>query len=214
MNPDKRKFIHSLVFPTFFLLIIWLIKISEFILNTDFSTFGVYPQKVKGLIGIIAAPLIHKDFHHLAANSLPFYALGIGVFYFYNKIAYKIFFMLYLLTGLWVWIGAREAYHIGASGLIYGFSSFLFFSGVIKNDTRLLAISLLVVFLYGSMIWGIFPFDAKISWESHLTGAIAGCILAIYYRKQGPIRVKYDWENEDTEEPLIENESTDMPENK
>ena len=101
---------------------------------------------------------------------------------------------------MWVWFGAREAYHIGASGVIYGLSSFLFFSGVFKKDTRLLAISLLVVFLYGSMIWGVLPFDAQISWESHLAGLVVGFLLAFYYRHQGPVRVRYDWEDEPDDE--------------
>jgi membrane associated rhomboid family serine protease len=199
MSPEKRRFVHSLIFPTFFLFLIWSVKLCEYILDVDFSSFGIYPHKLTGLTGILTAPLIHKDFHHLIANSVPFFTLAVGVFYFYNKIAYKIFLLLYFLTGIWVWIGAREAYHIGASGLIYGFSSFLFFSGVIKNDVKLMSISLLVVFLYGSMIWGVLPFDAKISWESHLTGGIAGLILAILYRKQGPVRVRYDWEDEDAQ---------------
>lgn len=199
MTPEKRRFVHSLVFPTFFILIIWFLKIIEFILDSDFSEFGIYPHKIQGLIGIVTSPLIHKDFHHLAANTIPFYTLAVGVFYFYNKIAYKIFFLLYFFSGLWVWFGAREAYHIGASGIIYGLSSFLFFSGVFKNDVRLLAISLLVVFLYGSMIWGVLPFDTKISWESHLAGMIAGFILAYYFRHQGSVRVKYDWEDEDND---------------
>lgn len=104
------------------------------------------------------------------------------------------------MVGIWVWVGGRSGYHIGASGLVYGLASFLFFSGVIRNDIRLLAISLLVVFLYGSMIWGIFPIFPQVSWESHMLGGISGLVLAIYYRKYGPQKKVYEWELEEEEE--------------
>ena len=122
------------------------------------------------------------------------------MFYFYNKIAYKVFFLSYGIANIWIWIGARQAYHIGASGLIYSFASFLFVSGLIRKNMKLMAISLLVVFLYGSMIWGILPLQPHISWESHLMGAIAGIVLAIYYRGSGPKRRIYSWEMEDEDE--------------
>jgi membrane associated rhomboid family serine protease len=97
-----------------------------------------------------------------------------------------VFFLTWIITGILVWLGGRSSYHIGASGLIYGFASFLFFSGIIRNSINLLAISLLVVFLYGSLVWGIFPFDYKISWESHLFGALTGFALAAAFRHYGP----------------------------
>jgi membrane associated rhomboid family serine protease len=213
MNQEKRRFIHSLIFPVFFLFIIWFVKLAEFILDYDLSDFGIFPHKISGLMGILTSPLIHKDFNHLASNTVPFLTLAVGVFYFYNKIAYKIFFLLYFLSGIWVWFGGREAYHIGASGLIYGLSSFLFFSGIFKNDVRLLAISLLVVFLYGSMVWGVLPFDARISWESHLAGMTAGMVLAFYFRRQGPEKVRYDWEDEQEDDPADEETSIAIREN-
>lgn len=197
---EKKRFLHSLVFPFFFLAVIWGVNLTEYFLDANFSHFGVYPQQLKGLPGIFLSPLIHGDFNHLISNSIPWLTLGIGVFYFYNKIAYKIFFLIYFITGFWVWIGAREAYHIGASGIIYGFAAFLFTSGIIRNDIRMLAIALIVVFLYGSMVWGIFPIDMKISWESHLMGSIAGVILAVIYKNEGPQKIKYSWEEDDEDE--------------
>jgi membrane associated rhomboid family serine protease len=191
---EKKRFIHSLIFPFFLIFIIWGVKIVETILDVSFASYGIFPQSLKGLPGILLSPLIHGDFKHLIANTIPLLTLSIGIFYFYNKISYKIFILIYFMTGLWVWIGAREAYHIGASGLVYGFASFLFVSGVIRNDVRLLSISLIVVFLYGSMIWGILPLDEKVSWESHLLGSVAGLVLAIIYRKEGPQRIRYEWE--------------------
>ena len=200
MNEDQKRFWYSLIFPVFFLSIIWIVKIAEVLLHIDFAFLGIFPLKLKGLIGIITAPLIHSDFEHLIANSVPILILGTGVFYFYNKIAYKVFFLSYFIANIWIWFGARQAYHIGASGLVYSFASFLFFSGVIGKNIKLMAISLLVVFLYGSMIWGILPIQPHVSWESHLMGAIAGMVLAFYYRDFGPKRKIYSWELEDNDE--------------
>ena len=199
-SPEKRKFIHSLIFPAFFLFVIWLIKIVEIADGLNLWHLGIYPRRWSGLLGILFAPLIHGSFNHLIDNSVSFLFLSLALFYFYNLVAYRVFFFTYLFTGIMVWIFGRESYHIGASGLIYGFGSFLFFSGIIKQNIHLLAISLLVTFLYGSMVWGILPYIQEISWESHLSGALAGFLLSIYYRNEGPPIVKKEYPDEEDEE--------------
>jgi len=201
MNFEKKKFLLSLFFPFLFVMLLWIIKIWELTTCTDFSTFGIYPHKIKGLIGIITSPLIHGNIDHLFANTIPLLVLGTFLFYFYSKVSYKIFFLIYLMTGLWVWFGGRPSYHIGASGIIYGLAGFIFTCGILLRNVRLLAISLLVTFLYGSMFWGIFPIDPKISWESHLLGLIAGIILALIYKNESSFlivpEVNDSEENED-----------------
>ena len=176
---------------------IWLVKITEIVFETNFIRYGIYPRNSEGLIGILFYPLIHGDFNHLINNSIPLLILGAGLFYFYKPIAYKIYFWIYIISGIWIWAAARESYHIGASGLVYGFASFIFFSGLIRKYPKLMVLSLLVVFLYGGMVWGIFPIDLSISWEGHLMGSIAGLLLAIYYRNTGPKREQYSWEMEE-----------------
>lgn len=197
---EKRKFIHSLIFPSLFICILWLIKIFETIENIDFGYLGVYPRSTEGLPGIIFYPLIHGSYKHLIDNSISLFFMSVGVFYFYNKVAYKVFFIVYFVSGILVWMFARQSYHIGASGLIYGFAAFLFFSGIIRHNIHLLAISLLVTFLYGSMVWGIFPYRYDISWEGHLAGGITGFILSIVYRNIGPPSTKKEWPEEDDED--------------
>jgi membrane associated rhomboid family serine protease len=197
---DQRRFFISVSIPLLFLVILWTIKYAEWLFDDDYTMFGVYPLKAIGLMGIITSPLIHANIEHLLANSLPLLVLGTGLFFFYYKVAFRVFFIIYFATGIWVWIGGREAYHIGASGLVYGLAFFIFSGGVILRDIRLMAISLLVVFLYGGMFWGIFPIDPKVSWESHLSGGLTGALLAIFYRKQGPPAIRYAWENEELEE--------------
>jgi len=213
MNFEKKKLLLSLVFPLFFTGLLWVIKLSELILSEDFTSFGLYPLQIKGLIGIITSPLIHGNLDHLIANTGPLLILSSLLFYFYSKVSYKVFFLIYLMTGIWVWFGGRPSYHIGASGIVYGLAGFIFTSGVIIGNIRLLAMALLVVFLYGSMIWGIFPIDLKVSYESHFLGLLAGVILAFIYKKEGPRPILPEWYNEidegndiiSTEENIIEN---------
>jgi membrane associated rhomboid family serine protease len=197
---EKKRFIHSLVFPTFFLVLIWMIKISEAALEVSFTHLGLFPMEVSGLKGIFFSPLIHANFKHLFDNSIPLYLLSIAIFYFYRPVAYRVFFLIWFISGLIVWLTARPAYHIGASSLVYGFASCVFFSGVIRNNIHLLAISLIVVFLYGSLVWGILPYDLRISWESHLVGGLTGFSMALFYRKEGPPSTRKEWPEEEAGE--------------
>ena len=203
MSGEKNRLFYSLFFPGIFLVLIWGIALFQYIFNVSFVEYGLWPRTARGAIGIITSPLIHADFNHLYANSIPLLVLGASLFYFYRKIALQVFILIYLFSNIWVWGIAREAYHIGASGVIYGLASFLFVSGLVRKEPRLMAISMLVAFLYGSFIWGVFPElfpDKNISWEGHLMGMLAGVIFAIYFRKQGPQRKRYSWEFEEEDD--------------
>ncbi len=200
---ERQRFINSIIFPTLLVAAMWLVKVAELAFHTRFFWLGIMPRKASGLVGIITAPFIHGDLAHLSANSLPIWVLTSMLFYFYRPIAWKTFFMIYFITGLWVWFWGRESYHIGASGVVYGLASFLFFSGLFRRDNRLLAITFLVAFLYGSLVWGFFPeiFPEKnISWESHLMGMLSGVVLAFYYKGEGPQRKKYSWDFEEDDD--------------
>jgi membrane associated rhomboid family serine protease len=197
----RKKFLLSILIPSIFIILMWLVKFVEYIFGADFSGFGIYPLTMKGLPGIIFSPFIHADINHLFSNSLPLFFLATALFYFYSEIALKIFTATFFLTGMLVWVAGREAWHIGASGLVYGLASFLFFSGIIRRYYRLIALSLLVVFLYGSMIWGLFPgIYQNISWESHMLGFFSGIMLAVWYRKEGPQEPVYEWLDEEEED--------------
>jgi membrane associated rhomboid family serine protease len=197
----RKKLLLSIIIPGFFVFLMWLVKIIELLFDIDLTGFGIYPLEIRGLPGIFFSPLIHENLKHLFSNSVPLFFLATAVFYFYSEVALKVFLWTYFLTGLLVWIAGREAWHIGASGLVYGLASFLFFSGIIRRYFRLIALSLLVVFLYGSMVWGMFPeFYKNVSWESHMLGFFSGIILSIWFRKQGPQRPVYEWMDEEEEE--------------
>lgn len=209
----RKKLFLSMIIPGIFIFIMWMVKIIEVLFGLDFAEYGIYPLTVRGLRGIIFSPFIHASFGHLFSNTLPLFFLSLALFYFYSEVALKVFIWTFFLTGLLVWLGGREAYHIGASGLVYGLASFLFFSGILRKHFRLIALSLLIVFLYGSMIWGLFPGVYKnVSWESHMLGFFSGVLLAIIYRKQGPQAPVYEW-LEQEEEDGESGELTDNNEN-
>lgn len=208
MEAEKKKFAAALFIPAILLAVMWLVKLAELLFGYSFAFLGVHPLHADGLPGIVLMPFIHGDLKHIAANSVPFVVLCTALFYFYRNISVRVLLGVWMLSGIWVWFGGRDTWHIGASGIIYGLSSFLFFSGLIRKNTQLAALALIVAFLYGGLIWGIFPdFFPKenISWEGHLGGFVAGIILAFYYRNSGPQRRKYSWENEEYEEEDDEN---------
>jgi membrane associated rhomboid family serine protease len=199
-NNDRKQLLATFFFPVYVVALMWVVKLTEIILNISFVRFGLFPRTAKGILGIFTFPFIHGDFEHLISNSVPMVIIGAVIFYAYRPVAYRIYFFTYLLTGIVTWLIARPAYHIGASGMVYSFASFIFFSGLIRQHPRLMAMSLLVVFLYGSMAWGIFPMKEEISWEGHLSGAVIGLLLAIYYQKQGTQKIVYDWELNDDDD--------------
>ncbi|MFT5668432.1 MAG: membrane associated rhomboid family serine protease [Vicingaceae bacterium] len=211
-NFEKKKFIYSAVFPLIFVLIIVLVKTFELYFSIDFVRYGVFPREVSGLKGVLLAPFIHGDWNHVFNNSIPLLILGWAMFYFYRSLAPKVILYSFLLAGLYTWISARPAYHIGASGLVYALFGFLFISGFLRKYVPLVALSFLVAFLYGSLIWGILPWDKGISWEGHFWGLLVGVVLALFYRKQGPQRKEFVWPDEDEEEDAILGEYVDFKE--
>lgn len=202
----RKKLLLSMIIPGTFVFLMWLVKIIEVLFDIDLSQYGIYPLTAKGLEGIVFSPFIHANFNHLFSNTIPLFFLSVALFYFYSEVALKVFIWTFFITGFLVWVAGREAYHIGASGLVYGLASFLFFSGIIRRYFRLIALSLLIVFLYGSMVWGLFPGIYKdVSWESHMLGFFSGVVLAVIYRKQGPQVPVYEWLEEEEEEEEGEN---------
>ncbi|MCK5278576.1 MAG: rhomboid family intramembrane serine protease [Cyclobacteriaceae bacterium] len=197
---EHLKFRYAVYMVISFALLLWIIKAIEIAADVSFSTLGVLPRTLKGTIGIITGPLIHGDIFHLISNTLPIILLGMLLFYFYHRIAVEIFIWIYLVTGFWTWMLARNAYHIGASGIVYGMASFLFFSGIIRKSKQLMTVSGIIIVLYGGIIYGIFPemVEADVSWESHLMGALAGVLLAFFFRKT---KIDFDKDNPDDDNP-------------
>lgn len=196
MNKESHfKFATGVVgYPILFVLIIWLVFWFEVRFGFDFNNFGIYPRDLKGLRGIVFSPFIHGDLSHLWHNTLPLLILSMGLFFFYSNNAWKVLFMGVIFTGCLTWLLGRQANHIGVSGVIYMLFGFLFFKGILAKHFRLIALSFIVVFIYGSMIWYILPVDPKISWEGHLSGLLVGSILAFLIKRGVAKPKKYYWE--------------------
>ncbi len=204
MNTQKRTAFEfnltMIVWPLLFVLAIWMVFWFELRFGFDFNRFGVRPHTIKGLRGILFSPFIHGDIQHLWHNTLPLLILSTALFYFYSRIAWRVLLFGFLVTGIGTWLLGRPSYHIGASGVIYMLFGFLFLKGILARHFRLMALSFVVVFVYGSLIWYAAPIDPEISWEGHLSGLFAGFGLAVIL-KQGIVQPpKYKWEYPNYEE--------------
>lgn len=188
MKPEVRRIFLALVIPAFLLFVLYAMKTLEAGMDWDFTRLGVYPLSKKGVFGIFAHPLVHADFSHLFANTVPLLFLSWCLFYFYRDLGAFILFFIWIACGIITFVIGKPGWHVGASGIIYGLAFFLFFSGILRKHIPLIAISLLVTFLYGGLVWNMFPYFAKetTSWEGHLSGAIAGTAAALLFRNKGP----------------------------
>ena len=217
----RRKVMFSAIFAGILLLLIWLTFFFDRFFGLDLNRFGLRPHSLNGLLGIITAPFLHggdgypfslKDFQHILSNSLPLFLLLTGAIYFYRGTAFKMLVLVWFITGAGVWIiGSSGTNHIGASGIVYGLAAFMALSGIIRNDTRLMSISFLTIFLYGGMVWGVLPLKPGVSWESHLFGSIGGIISAILFRNEGPVKRKYFEDEEVLDEPVPLSEDLNAP---
>lgn len=176
------------VVPIAYVVAIWLLYWVEINFNFNFNKYGVFPRTFVGFRGVFLTHFIHSNTSHLFNNSIPLFVLLSSLFYFYKEVAFKVLLLGGFLTGFLTWGFARDSYHIGASGIVYLLFSFVFFSGIIKKHYRLVALSLIIIFLYGSMIWYVLPIKEGVSWEGHLSGFLVGFIFAIVYRNKGIVQ--------------------------
>jgi membrane associated rhomboid family serine protease len=186
-----------LLVPVVYLVSIWVIYFIEIQFNLNFNKYGVYPRTFEGFRGVFLTHFIHSNTSHLFNNSIPLFVLLSSLFYFYKEVAFKVLVLGGFFTGFITWIIARESFHIGASGIVYLLFSFVFFSGMIRKHYRLVALSLIIIFLYGSMIWYILPIKEGMSWEGHLSGFLTGFLFAIIYRKIGIVKEEYQFNETD-----------------
>jgi membrane associated rhomboid family serine protease len=182
-----------------FMAALWLVFVLDALFGLKLNRFGLRPGSVPGLIGIVTAPLLHGNLSHIFSNSMSLVVSLTAILYLYPNSSARVIPMIWLGSGLLAWLIGRPSLHFGASGLIYGLLAYVFFSGILRRDMRSVSVSLLVGFLYGSMVWGVLPIRPHMSWELHLCGAIMGVLLAFVYRKWDRVPViRYDWEEDDS----------------
>jgi membrane associated rhomboid family serine protease len=224
MKTDEQLKFSTTVFtiPLLFVFTIWIVYWLEIKFGWNFNKFGVFPRNLSGLKGVFCSPFIHSDTNHLFNNSVPLFVLSTCLFYFYKEVAVKVLIYGGIVTGLLTWVIARESYHIGASGVVYLLFSFVLFSGIIKKNYRLVAVSFITIFLYGSMVWYVLPIKEGMSWEGHLSGLITGFALSLLYRKKGIVREKFQFSKTEFDDmfdedgnyapPIVEEEEVELKE--
>lgn len=195
------RYVLAGVIPVFWLMLMWGVHLLDLELGLNLRRYGLRPLDWSGSVGVLTSPLLHGSFEHLINNSVPALVLGWSLFYFYKEISLRVLLISWIGTGILVWLTARPSVHIGASGVVYALTAFLFVSGFLRRHKSLMAISFIVTFLYGSFIWGVLPLKIGVSWESHLWGGLIGVVLAIVYRKIGLQKPVHDWgEDDDSDE--------------
>ncbi|WP_353368556.1 rhomboid family intramembrane serine protease [Aliiglaciecola sp. NS0011-25] len=202
----KPSFKTSIITISFFIGFLWCIKSFEILFHVDLSWLGVYPYSSKGLLGIITAPLVHGSVEHLFNNTLSLLILGVFLIYGYPRSRWRVILFVWLFSGVCVWLFARNAYHLGASGLTHGVFFYLFVVSLFRRDKSSIAIIMAAFFMYGGMTMTIFPRQENISFEYHLFGAVAGIVSALLWRKLDPkpIIKRYEWEDpENADDPII-----------
>ena len=196
--------------------LMWAVLLVGELFGLPLHQLGVYPRELASLHGVITAPLVHGSPGHLFANTPALLVLGTAIVYVYPRSAPIAIAAIWLGSGLGVWLFARPSFHIGASGLTHGLMFFVFLIGILRRDRPAIALALLAFFLYGGMIWTIFPHDPDVSFEAHLFGALMGVLMAVLLRRRDPLleHGRYGWEDddEDPDEPLADGKTRLTPE--
>lgn len=175
--------------PVALVLLLLIVHILREMTSFDFVYWGIFPRKIYGLKGIFTAPLIHGSWQHLFSNSIPLLSLFAVCMYFYRVVAIRGITMIWILTGIAVWLLGNffdeeigNFSHIGASGVVYGLVAFVFWNGVFVKSRESIVLALVVLVLYAGMFEGILPNQEGISWESHLFGGLVGIFTAYFYK--------------------------------
>lgn len=158
--------------------VMWMVEVVDLIPGTDLDRWGIRPRQAAGLLGIPAAPFLHGGFGHLLSNTIPFLILG-GIIAVSGLVRFlQVTLVVALVSGIGTWLlGPAHTVHIGASGLVFGYLTYLLARGVFERRLTYLAVGLVVLFLYGGILWGLLP-RPGISWQGHLFGAIGGVVAA------------------------------------
>lgn len=205
---DRRRFWRAVLASLAFVALLWWIKMIELWLGADFAAIAIRPRDALGLVGILTAPLLHGSVDHLLSNTLPFLILGSLAGWVYPRSALRTVLLVWIGSGVFVWLFGRPSMHLGASGVNHGLLLFLFVMGIIRRDRPAVAAAMIAFFLYGGMLMTTLPREVGVSWEAHLGGAIFGLAAALLWfrRDPAPPRKKYSWELEEEAEQALQDE--------
>ena len=186
---NNEKTISPFLIPVYFAAILWIVEAVNYMYGHKLSMFGIYPRTLKGLVGIPLSPFFHSGIIHLLLNTGPLIILGCFIIIYGRRIFLEVTFFIIVVGGAGVWIIGRSSYHVGASGLIFGYFGYLVSRGIFNKKISSLIVSLITISIYGGLFWGLLPTLSRVSWEGHLCGLAAG-ILAAWSEKDKPHNFK------------------------
>ena len=201
---QNKRLSQSILYSIFAITTLWCLKSAEILFGLNLSFMGLVPLEFSGMLGILTAPLVHGSLEHIFNNTFAILILASILYYGYPKSWWKVLSLVWVLSGLGVWLFARQANHIGASGITHGLFFFLFVVSIFRRDKSSVAIMMIAFLLYGGMTMTIFPREEGISFEYHFFGALAGVIAALIWRESDPIPAvkRYEWEGNDTKDDI------------
>lgn len=194
------RLIPALLWPLAAVSALWLIAAVQAVTGISYVWLGVFPRTLAGLPGVVTAPLIHESWTHLLSNTAPLLGLGIIAMYGFPRATRHAVPLIWLLSGIGVWLFGRESFHIGISGLTHGLMFFVVLMGILRRDALSVALVLIVFLLFGGMASGIIPSEPAISFEYHLFGAIAGVLAAVFLRRMDPMPARIRRTEDDAED--------------
>ncbi len=206
---------HALLWPTVAVGALWLVAAVQSLTGINYVWLGVFPRTLSGLPGVVTAPLIHESWHHLLSNTAPLLGLGVIAMYGFPRATRHAVPVIWLLSGLGVWLFGRESFHIGISGLTHGLMFYVVLMGFLRRDPLSIALALVVFLLFGGMASGIIPAEPAISFEYHLFGAMAGVLAAVGLRRMDPMpaRMRRSHEEAEDEETATTEDPTESESN-
>ncbi len=166
----------SLIFSLVFCA--WVVELVNLALGHRLCQYGIYPRAAQGLIGIPLSPFLHGSVFHLTLNTIPFVVLGSLVALRGARRFARVSWFVVLVGGTGVWLIARPSFHVGASGLVFGYFGYLVAGGWYERSFGAVFVACVTFFLYGGMLWGVLPSVPYVSWEAHLCGLLAGVLAA------------------------------------
>ena len=159
--------------------VMWIAEGVDVVANHELDGLGIEPRERDGLIGILAAPFLHAGFGHLIANTVPFAVMGVVIALNGARRVLIVTAIVALVSGLGTWlVGPENTLHIGASGIVFGYATYLLARGFFNRNVLELAIGAVIAVVWGGvLLGGVLP-EQGISWQSHVFGALGGLLAA------------------------------------
>jgi membrane associated rhomboid family serine protease len=186
---DTSAFVSAAVLVGALLAVLYLSEALDTVVSGRLDRHGIQPRELDGIDGVLWAPLLHGGWAHLVSNTVPLLVLGFLLALSGVRTWLQVTAVVWVVGGVGVWLlGGPDTNHIGASGVVFGWLTYLVVRGVFSRSLKQIALGILVFAIYGSVFWGVLPGRPGVSWEGHLFGALAGALAAWLLARSRPAR--------------------------